>query len=174
MYPKSDSNRHDLRHKFLRLECLPFHHRGMYHIRQAFYFQPREIVSNLTHLTAVWVPEDMIGSPAWNRTTNNSLEVSSYIHLTTGPINVMAVRFVSYPHFYCVSLVSISYLASVPSLITKSLHCTWGGNRTRTDTSVHKILSLAWLPITPPRYFLFSLTIEKIYKFFCCLWISLL
>jgi hypothetical protein len=36
----------------------------------------------------------------------------------------MAVRFVSYPHFYCVSLVSISYLASVPSLITKSLHCT--------------------------------------------------
>ena len=115
LYPKSDSNRHDLRHKFLRLECLPFHHRGNHHIRQAFYSQLRGIVSNLTHLTAVWVPEDMIGSPAWNRTTNNSLEVSSYIHLTTGPINVMAVRFVSYPHFYCVSLVSISYLASVPS-----------------------------------------------------------
>ena len=87
MYPKSDSNRHDLRHKFLRLECLPFHHRGIDHIRQAFYFQPREIVSNLTHLTAVWVPEDMICSPSWNRTTNISLEVRSYIHLTNRPIN---------------------------------------------------------------------------------------
>ena len=29
----------------------------------------------------------------------------------------MAVRFVSHPHFYCVSLVSISYLASVPSFL---------------------------------------------------------
>ncbi len=174
MYPKRDSNSHDRSHRFLRPTRLPLRHRGIDHITQAFYSQLRGIVSNLAHLTAVWVPEDMIGSPAWNRTTNNSLEVSSYIHLTTGPINVMAVRFVSYPHFYCVSLVSISYLASVPSLITKSLHCTWGGNRTRTDVSVHKILSLAWLPITPPRYFLFSLTIEKIYKFFCCLWISLL
>ena len=27
--------------------------------------------------------------------------------------------------------------------------CTRGGNRTLTDVSVHKILSLAWLPITP-------------------------
>ena len=33
---------------------------GHNHIRQAFYFQHREIVSYLTHLTAVWVPEDMI------------------------------------------------------------------------------------------------------------------
>jgi hypothetical protein len=32
---------------------------GHNHIRQAFYFQRREIVSYLTHLTAVWVPEDM-------------------------------------------------------------------------------------------------------------------
>ena len=115
MYPKSDSNRHDLRHKFLRLECLPFHHRGNYHIRQAFYSQLRGIVSNLAHLTAVWVPEDMICSPTWTRTTNISLEVRSYIPLTIGP-------------------------------------CTRGGNRTRTNVSVHKILSLAWLPVTPPRY----------------------
>ena len=60
---------------------------GYNHIRQAFYFQHREIVSNLTHLTAVWVPEDMIFcSPSWNRTTNISLEVRSYIHLTNRPI----------------------------------------------------------------------------------------
>ena len=89
LYPKSDSNRHDLRHKFLKLECLPFHHRGIYHIRQAFYFQHREIVSNLAHLTTVWVPEDMIiflfCRPTWTRTTNISLEVRSYIPLTMGP-----------------------------------------------------------------------------------------
>ena len=60
MYPKSDSNRHDLRHMFLKHTCLPFHHRGIYHITQAFYFQLREIVSNLTLLTTVRVPEDMI------------------------------------------------------------------------------------------------------------------
>ena len=34
--------------------------RHIYHIRRAFYFQHREIVSNLTLLIAVWVPEDMI------------------------------------------------------------------------------------------------------------------
>ena len=33
---------------------------GYNHIRQAFYSQLRGIVSNLAHLTAVWVPEDMI------------------------------------------------------------------------------------------------------------------
>jgi hypothetical protein len=33
---------------------------GYNHIRQAFYSQLRGIVSNLTRLTAVWVPEDMI------------------------------------------------------------------------------------------------------------------
>ena len=38
------------------------------------------------------------------------------------PFNVTSVRFVSHPHFYCVSKVSISYIASVPSLISKSLH----------------------------------------------------
>ena len=58
---------------------------GHNHIRQAFYSQLRGIVSNLTHLTAVWVPEDMICSPAWTRTTNYCLEGSSYIPLTTGP-----------------------------------------------------------------------------------------
>ena len=60
---------------------------GHNHIRQAFYFQHREIVSYLTLLTTVRVPEDMIFcSPSWNRTTNISLEVRSYIHLTNRPL----------------------------------------------------------------------------------------
>ena len=39
------------------------------YFRQAFYFQLREIVSNLAPLTAVWVPEDVtFCSPYGNRT----------------------------------------------------------------------------------------------------------
>ena len=60
MYPKRDSNSHDRSHWFLRPTRLPLRHRGIDHIRQAFYSQLRGIVSNLAHLTAVWVPEDMI------------------------------------------------------------------------------------------------------------------
>ena len=100
MCPKRDSNSHDRSHRFLRPTRLPLRHRGNHHIRQAFYSQLRGIVSNLTRLTAVWVPEDMICSPTWTRTTNISLEVRSYIPLTIGPINVMSVRFVSHPHLY--------------------------------------------------------------------------
>lgn len=71
---------------------------GYNHIRQAFYFQHREIVSNLTHLTAVWVPEDVIFcSPSWNRTTNISLEVRSYIHLTNRP---SYLKRESNPHYH--------------------------------------------------------------------------
>ena len=85
LYPKRDSNSHDRSHWFLRPTRLPLRHRGRYHIVQAFYSQLRGIVSYLTRLTAVWVPEDMICSPAWTRTTNYCLEGSSYIPLTTGP-----------------------------------------------------------------------------------------
>ena len=60
MYPKRDSNSHDRSHWFLRPTRLPLRHRGINHITQAFYSQLRGIVSNLAHLTAVWVPEDMI------------------------------------------------------------------------------------------------------------------
>ena len=85
LYPKRDSNSHDRSHWFLRPTRLPLRHRGGHHIVQAFYSQLRGIVSYLTRLTAVWVPEDMICSPAWTRTTNYCLEGSSYIPLTTGP-----------------------------------------------------------------------------------------
>ena len=72
----------------------------------------------------------------------------------------MAVRFVSYPHFYCVSLVSISFLASVPPFISESLHCTPEQNRTVTIITDNKILSLARLPISPPGYFVVRRGIE--------------
>lgn len=45
-------------------------HRHLSYFRQAFYFQLREIVSNLPPLTAVWVPEDVtiFCTPTGNRT----------------------------------------------------------------------------------------------------------
>ena len=87
MCPKRDSNSHVLRHWFLRPTRLPLRHRGLYHIRQAFYFPQVRNCILFNPTLAVWVPEDMIFcSPSWNRTTNISLEVRSYIHLTNRPL----------------------------------------------------------------------------------------
>ena len=58
--------------------------RHVYHIRRAFYFQLREIVSNLTLLTAVRVPEDMIYfvPPTGFEPVAYCLEGSCSIHLS--------------------------------------------------------------------------------------------
>ena len=94
MCPKRDSNSHVLRHWFLRPTRLPLRHRGLYHIRQAFYFPQARNCILFNPTLAVWVPEDMIFcSPSWNRTTNISLEVRSYIHLTNRPINNLTSYF---------------------------------------------------------------------------------
>ena len=62
-----------LSHWCLKPACLPIPPTGYNHIRQAFYSQLRGIVSNLTRLTAVWVPEDMICDSAWIRTKDPKL-----------------------------------------------------------------------------------------------------
>lgn len=85
LYPKRDSNSHDRSHWFLRPTRLPLRHRGGYHIVQAFWFSLSRNSILFNPSAAIWVPEDMICSPAWTRTTNYCLEGSSYIPLTMDP-----------------------------------------------------------------------------------------